>query len=362
MVMSSIIILAGLGFVAATILAVASRVFHVEEDPRVEAVLDSLPGVNCGGCGYAGCEGYAVAVVNHVHVAANLCVAATAEVNITVGELTGKIVTEAEPLRSFRRCDRLSGHVGKRYVYQGMPSCAAAATLGLGESQCAYSCLGYGDCVEICPFDAVYIENGLVQMDTQKCTGCGRCVRACPRCILELIPKRSRVSIMCATQDKMRAVMDVCKVGCIQCMKCVKACPAQALSHENGRVVVNQIKCLSFGPECEEICVTSCPRKILRSGTPRLLTDTDEDANAEKMKNETKNNNVIVDITTIKETSPSENVEKIEASKTTEKKIESAEKLEPVEKIKIIEENDSAQATDKTKNYTEINATNVDGK
>lgn len=113
----------------ATVLAVASRVFHVEEDPRVQAVLEALPGANCGGCGYAGCEGYATAVATDPAVPANRCCAGGAETSIAVGELTGKTVAASDPLVSFRRCDKVAGNVALRYDYQGMPSCAAAAGL-----------------------------------------------------------------------------------------------------------------------------------------------------------------------------------------------------------------------------------------
>ena len=129
MVMISVLVLLGLGLVTATVLAVASRVFHVEEDPRVQAVLEALPGANCGGCGYAGCEGYATAVATDPAVPANRCCAGGAETSIAVGELTGKTVAASDPLVSFRRCDKVAGNVALRYDYQGMPSCAAAAGL-----------------------------------------------------------------------------------------------------------------------------------------------------------------------------------------------------------------------------------------
>ena len=126
MVFVSIITLFGLGLVAAILLSIASRVFYVKEDPRVEAVLEVLPGANCGGCGFAGCEGYAAAVVSDPDIPANKCCAGGADTAIAVGELTGKTVAEAEPLFSLRRCDKLAGNVALRYQYQGMPSCAAA--------------------------------------------------------------------------------------------------------------------------------------------------------------------------------------------------------------------------------------------
>lgn len=268
MVTLSIMTLLGLGLVTATLLAVASRVFHVEEDPRVEAVLEALPGANCGGCGYAGCEGYASAVVNDPAIPANRCCAGGESTSIAVGELTGKTVAASEPQKSFRRCDKVAGKVLSRYAYQGIPSCAAAALLFGGSDSCSYSCLGLGDCVEVCPFDALHIENGLTHVNLAKCTGCGICINACPRDTLELMPVRARVAVFCSTRDKLKAVMEVCEVGCINCGKCVKACPALAISAETGRIRIDQKKCLSYGPDCAEACVTACPRDIMRLMCP----------------------------------------------------------------------------------------------
>lgn len=267
MVTASVLALFALGFVAAAILAVSSRLLYVEEDPRVEAVVEVLPGANCGGCGYAGCEGYALAVVSDPNVTANLCVAGGEGTGVEVGQLTGKTVAASEPQISFRRCEKNEGKVAVRFEYLGMPSCAAAATLGYGRGtdQCAWSCLGHGDCVKACPFDALYLEDGLVRVKAHMCTGCGMCTKACPRNILEVIPKRARVMICCSSKDKGKTVMEICEAGCIQCMRCSKKCPAGAISQVNGRLHIDHKLCLSYGPHCEMACVDSCQRSILRA-------------------------------------------------------------------------------------------------
>ena len=260
MVMISVLVLLGLGLVTATVLAVASRVFHVEEDPRVQAVLEALPGANCGGCGYAGCEGYATAVATDPTVPANRCCAGGAETSIAVGELTGKTVAASDPLVSFRRCDKVAGNVALRYDYQGMPSCAAAAGLVGGSDSCSYSCLGFGDCVQVCPFDAIEVRGGLARVNASKCTGCGKCAETCPRNVLELVPARARVMVFCSTKDRLKAVTEVCKVGCIKCGRCVKSCPADAVTLENDRIHINHKVCLTYGPECGEACAAACAR------------------------------------------------------------------------------------------------------
>ena len=265
MITSSILLLFGLGLAAAVVLAVASKVFYVEEDPRIEAVSEVLPGANCGGCGFAGCDSYAAAVVTNPGVAPNCCVAGGGDTADKVAELTGKSAGASEPMISLRRCVKDEGKVAKKYEYQGVPSCAAAHMMG-GADACQYSCLGFGDCMRACPFGAMSLDNGLVRIDPALCTGCGVCTRTCPRNILELIPVRARVMVFCSSEDKGKAVMAVCEAGCISCMMCVKKCPAKAISLKGGRIHIDHEKCLEFGPGCEMACVAACKkRKLMRA-------------------------------------------------------------------------------------------------
>ncbi len=265
MVTYSILTMFGLGLVASILLAVASRVFFVKENPKVEEALEILPGANCGGCGFAGCEGYAKAVVLDPEIPANKCCAASKEATVALAELTGKVVAEAEPLVAMRRCDVYHGQVAESYEYQGIPSCAAASPLRGGTKACSFACLGFGDCVQACPFDAMSIVGNLACVDVHRCTGCGNCVSACPRGVLELIPLRSRVCIPCNSRLKGKAVMDVCSIGCIKCLKCVRQCPAKAIRLEDGYIKIDHRLCLSYGEDCAQVCVSGCSRKILRA-------------------------------------------------------------------------------------------------
>lgn len=262
--LTSVLSLLALGFIASVVLSVASRVFYVEEDPRVEAVSEALPGANCGGCGFAGCDAYAAAVIQDPSVSAGLCCAGGPEVAAKVAELAGKAAGSAEPQISFRRCVKDEGKVKKKYEYQGLDSCAASAQLQDGPDACKYSCLGFGDCVKVCNFNAMYLEGGLVRIDPEKCVACGACVGVCPNKILEMIPRRARVQVFCSTLDKMKDVMNVCEAGCINCGKCVKKCPANAISNAEGNIRIDHVACLAYGPDCEEACVEACPRSILR--------------------------------------------------------------------------------------------------
>ena len=273
MVVTSVVTLLALGFCASLILAVASRLLYVKEDPRIGELLDALPGANCGGCGYAGCEAYATAVLNDPDVPSSLCVAGGKEVSDAVAALSGKASGSAEANVAVRRCERQEGNVQPRYEYRGIDTCAAAAAVDNGPFKCSWSCLGLGDCEKACPFDALHMIGTLAVIDPEKCTGCGICVKTCPRGVLELAPKKGRIRIHCATKAKMKAVKEVCDVGCISCARCVKKCPAKALSLDSGRLQIDHALCLAYGPSCGELCLQECPRKILRAAPVRAGSD-----------------------------------------------------------------------------------------
>ena len=268
MLTTSVLALLGIGAAAAVILAVASQLLKVEENPLIEEVTEALPGANCGGCGFAGCEAYAVAVVTNPDIPANLCVVGGAETTAKIGEISGKAIAAGDPVVSFRRCSRVEGKVQAKFDYIGTATCASAALLEGGPWMCTWACLGLGDCLRACPFDAMYIENGMVEIIPSKCVSCGQCVKACPRSILQLIPRKARVMNYCATREKLKSVSDVCEVGCINCLKCLKACPADAIVYEKRRIEIDHKACREFGAACGEACVASCPRGILRHRVP----------------------------------------------------------------------------------------------
>ncbi len=268
MVLTSVLALLGIGLIAAVILAVASRALKVEENPLIEETLEQLPGANCGGCGFAGCEAYAAAVVTNESVPANLCTVGGAATAEAVGQLCGKAVVQGEPMVTFRRCSRVQGNVKQRYEYVGTSTCSSAALLEGGPYMCTWACLGLGDCLRACPFDAMYIRDGMVEILPSKCVSCGQCIKVCPRSILQLIPRRARVMIYCATREKLKDVSEVCDIGCINCLKCLKACPADAITYEKRRIEINHEQCLAYGPSCREACVEACPRSIMLRRTP----------------------------------------------------------------------------------------------
>jgi len=189
---SPVIVLAGIGLVAAVGLGIASRIFYVEEDPRIAGVLSLLPGANCGGCGYAGCSACAEAIVNG-EAQANACVVGQTEVANQIADYLGMAPVDTEPQLAGNDC---KGGVRalKKYDYSGFDDCRAAMLFYHGPNICDRGCIGLGSCVKACQFDAITMgEDNLPHFDPEKCKGCGECVRACPKGIISLISEKAKI-------------------------------------------------------------------------------------------------------------------------------------------------------------------------
>ncbi len=210
----------GLGLLLGGGLAYASRVFFVKVDPRIEEVDEELPGANCGACGLAGCRQMAVAVVDG-KLEATACPVASSDVQAKIAEIMGATVETAEAKVAIVRCQGSPDKCPDRFEYQGYQTCTAEDRVGHGHKACDWGCLGSGDCVAACPFDALVMgADGLPKVLDENCTGCGKCVEACPRDIMDLIPRSAEVFIACKNPNKTKAVSAVCEVGCIGCGRC----------------------------------------------------------------------------------------------------------------------------------------------
>ena len=258
-VLFTILTLSLLGIFAAVVLYFVAQKFKVEEDPRIDEVEKMLPGANCGGCGFAGCRGLADALVSKDDISALFCPVGGASTMEGIATYLGKVAPKKEPTVATVRCGGVCSKRPRTNEYNGTKSCVIAASFYVGESACAYGCLGYGDCVEACAFDAIKVnpETGIAEVDPDKCTACGACVKACPKKIIELRkkwPKNRAVYVACASKDKGAVTMKACKAGCIGCGKCAKVCAFDAITVENGLAYIDSQKCKL----CRK-CVNECP-------------------------------------------------------------------------------------------------------
>ena len=279
----TIISLCAIGIASAVILYFVAQKFKVEEDPRIDTVESILPGANCGGCGKPGCRGFAEATVKATSLDGLFCPVGGAETMTKVAAALGMEVTAQTPQIAVVRCNGTCDHRQRTSQYDGYKSCAIEHSLYRGETDCTFGCLGCGDCVTACPFDAIQMdENGLPVVSEEKCVACGACVKACPRNIIELRNKGvkdRRVFVCCVNKDKGNIARKACTAACIGCGKCVKECPFEAITLENNLAYIDFRKCRL----CRK-CVSVCPTHAIHEVNfpPRKITEP-----ADQLKTET---------------------------------------------------------------------------
>ncbi len=246
-------------FLLGVLLGLFKKIFAVQVDPKVQAIQDVLSGGNCGGCGYAGCAAFAAAVASG-EAPANGCVAGGPSVAAKVGEILGVSVS-AQKKVTVLACKGTTGCAVSRGTYNGIKTCAAAAQAVNGTKLCSFGCVGYGDCVEACPFDAIHMgKDGIPVVDYKKCVGCGKCAKACPKKLFSIVDadRKGAVALCSNHSDNKPAIKKNCSVGCIKCGICVRKCPQKCIELINGIPAVDYSKCTS----CKE-CINACPDKVL---------------------------------------------------------------------------------------------------
>lgn len=277
----AVLSLGGVGAVGAVILYFVAQKFKVYEDPRIGEVEESLPAANCGGCGYPGCKGFAEACVKASTLDGLFCPVGGTNVMDKVAHILGLSAIASDPKTAVVRCGGTCEKRERTNVYDGAKSCAVASSLYGGNTGCSYGCLGLGDCVKVCSFDAIKInqETLLPEVDDEKCTACGACVKACPKIIIELRrkgPKSRRIYVSCVNKDKGAIAKKACDVACIGCSKCFKACQFDAITMGSNLAYIDSAKCRL----CRK-CVDECPTgSIIELNFPPKKVKSPEDTPA----------------------------------------------------------------------------------
>ncbi|MBE0478302.1 RnfABCDGE type electron transport complex subunit B [Candidatus Aerophobetes bacterium] len=246
--------IAALAAFFAIMLSIAHSKLKVEEDPRVERLLEALPGVNCAACGFASCRALAEAAVKG-EVEVGSCVVGGNDVAEKISRIMGVKAKVVEKKLAFVRCGAGKSEREKKAIYQGVETCRAANLVMGGEVACSHGCLGFGDCQRACPFNAIKMLDGLAHIDFSLCTGCGRCVQVCPRNIIVLEKFNDlNYRVKCSSLDKGKKAREVCKKSCIACGRCVKSCPYDACWMDNNLARIDSRNCQVCG-----ICALVCP-------------------------------------------------------------------------------------------------------
>jgi Na+-translocating ferredoxin:NAD+ oxidoreductase RNF subunit RnfB len=257
----AIAVLGGMGVLFGVGLSLAGVKFKIEEDPRYSLIMDVLPKASCGGCGYPGCGGFALAVIAG-DAPPEGCPVGGFPVAQAVGEIMRIEVKELPRQCAFVRCGGGESKSAFLYHYDGMNRCFAAMQLAAGGAKtCRHGCLGGATCVEACAFDAMHIVDGIAKVDNEKCTACGKCVPVCPKKLIVMVPYASKVRVACHATDDAKTVRANCKVGCISCKLCEKACKEGAIKVEDNYARIDYEKCVNCGAcveKCPEKCITVC--------------------------------------------------------------------------------------------------------
>lgn len=265
----------GMGLLFSAGLALANKKLYVEEDPRIAQVTDLLPGANCGGCGYPGCKNFAENVVQG-NADLTECGVAPPEDIAAIAEVMGVEAEAAEKQIAVVMCQGGIEETAQKAEYYGIESCLAANLSGGGEKLCSYGCIGFGDCIDSCPFDAMYMgENGLPVIVEDKCTGCGKCAEACPRDVIEMHPVSDQLFVLCKNHDDPKYSRQVCTKACIGCQICVRAVEEGAMYMDHNLAIIQYDK-YGKSPEMPtDRCPTDClvifnRERSSRSGTEQL--------------------------------------------------------------------------------------------
>ncbi len=258
-------IVGGVGFVLAILLALFSHFFRVAENETAKHLREALPGVNCGACGFKGCDDYASAMAEG-KAKPNLCIPGGDDTANELAKILGVEAPDIEEMVAFVHCNGNLSATGDKAVYDGVKSCRAAAGISGGPKSCLYGCMGFGDCASVCPVGAICVDDGIAHVDPTACIGCGLCVKTCPKSIISLVPQTAKTVIMCSSRDKGAEARKICENACIACKKCEKSCPAGAITVTDNLARIDYSKC-TLCNLCSEVCPTKCIKSVSFTNT-----------------------------------------------------------------------------------------------
>ena len=252
------VVVGGTGLVISILLGIASEKFKVPVDEKEVAVRECLPGNNCGGCGFAGCDALAKAIAAG-EAPVGACPVGGQPVADKIASIMGVEAGAGEKQVAFVKCAGTCEKAILDYDYTGIQDCTMASMMQNGGAKgCNSGCLGFGSCVAACPFDAIHVVDGIAVVDKEACKACGKCIAACPKHLIEIVPYDQKHLVKCNSQDKGKAVMQACTAGCIGCKMCEKACKFEAVTVENNIAHIDYEKCKDCGA-----CAVKCPKKVI---------------------------------------------------------------------------------------------------
>lgn len=263
----SILIVSSMGLIFGLGLSYVSKKFEVDADPKIAEVREELPGANCGACGQKSCDTYAMAVVAG-KVKTNLCTVGGPAVAVKVSEIMGVVPDHTDKMVARVICSGTYSQAKTKFDYAGIRDCAAASILSSGPKSCTYGCVGMGSCMNVCEYDAIYMNDGVAVIDEEMCVACKRCIEMCPKKVIKLTQADKKVTVRCNSFDKGAVVGKNCKVGCIGCQKCFKICRFGAIRMDGTLAIIDGELCTSCGE-----CIDVCPTNTITTGLVRNKTE-----------------------------------------------------------------------------------------
>lgn len=251
-------VVGGLGLFIGIFLGIFGEKFKVEINEKEQQIRKVLPGNNCGGCGYTGCDALAAAICAS-EAPVSSCPVGGSSTASAIADIMGIAAQESVHLTAFVACAGTCDKTTERYEYNGIYDCQAVSSVaGGGPKSCIYGCLGYASCVKVCPYDAIHLQNGVAVVDKDACKACGKCVAICPKHLITLEPYDAHHLVRCASKDKGSIVSMNCTAGCIGCHLCEKNCPVHAISVTDNLAHIDTGLCI----QCSK-CASTCPKGII---------------------------------------------------------------------------------------------------